>query len=66
MGPISQVIAALRSDDQEVRAYATHYLDEVALTRAGHWHPPVIECSERCPMGDPRTKELFNKILQGV
>jgi hypothetical protein len=61
---ISEVIAALRSDDSDTRAYAAHYLDEVARTRAGHWHPDFIECSERCPIGDPRTRETFSKILQ--
>ena len=61
---MTMVIAALRSEDPETRAFAEHYLDEVARTRAGHWHPDDIECSERCPVGDPRTREAFNKILQ--
>jgi hypothetical protein len=61
---ISEVIAALRSDDADTRAYAANYLDEIALTRAGHWHPDAVECSERCPMGDPRTRETFKRILQ--
>jgi len=60
----SQVIAALRSEDPETRAFAEHYLDEVSKTRAGHWHPDTIGCSERCPIGDPRTRETFTKILQ--
>ena len=65
-GVITQIIAALRSEDPDVRAYAAHYLDEVARTRAGHWHPDAVECSERCPMGDERTRESFNKILLEV
>jgi hypothetical protein len=61
---ITQVIAALRSEDPETRAFAEHYLDEVARTRAGHWHPDTVECDEICPIGDPRTRETFTKVLQ--
>jgi hypothetical protein len=60
---ISEVIAALRSDDPDTRAYAASYLDEVAQTRAGHWHPPVVLCTAKCPMGDPRTREAFAEML---
>jgi hypothetical protein len=38
-------------------------LSEVERTRAGHWHPDHIECSERCPMGDPSTRDLFRKMI---
>jgi hypothetical protein len=38
-------------------------LSEAERTRAGHWHPDHIECSERCPMGDPRTADLFRKMI---
>jgi hypothetical protein len=61
---ITQVITALRSEDPETRAFAEHYLNEVARTRAGHWHPDTIECGERCPIGDARTRETFTKMLQ--
>ena len=60
---ISEVIEALRSEDPETRAFAAQYLDEAAQTRAGHWHPPVVLCTARCPMGDPRTRETFTNML---
>jgi hypothetical protein len=41
----------------------TEVLAEAERTRAGHWHPDHIECSVRCPMGDPRTAMLFRATL---
>ena len=42
----------------------TEILAEAERTRAGHWHPGGDEqCSERCPMGDPRTAALFRRTL---
>jgi hypothetical protein len=37
---------------------------EVALTMAGHWHPGGdAACNTSCPMGDPRTREAFRRVL---
>jgi hypothetical protein len=37
---------------------------EVERTRAGHWHLGGDEqCSVRCPMGDPLTRDVFRKVI---
>jgi hypothetical protein len=37
---------------------------EVHRTRRGHWHPPAVPCTRRCPVGDPRTALVFDRQLQ--
>jgi hypothetical protein len=37
---------------------------EVHRTPRGHWHPPDVPCTWRCPMGDPRTALAFDRQLQ--
>ena len=37
---------------------------EVHRTRRGHWHPPAVPCTPRCPIGDPRTAPAFGRQLQ--
>ena len=37
---------------------------DVHRTRRGHWHPPAVPCTRRCPMGDPRTALAFDHQLQ--
>ena len=37
---------------------------EVHRTRRGHWHPPDVPCTRRCPIGDPRTAVAFDRQLQ--
>ena len=36
---------------------------ETEVTRRGHWHPLEIPCSERCPMGDPLTRDVFRREI---
>jgi hypothetical protein len=37
---------------------------EFELTMAGHWHPGGDDaCDTRCPMGDPRSRWAFRKVL---
>lgn len=36
---------------------------EAERTRRGHWHPDSVECSERCPMGDPLTRDVFRREI---
>jgi hypothetical protein len=36
---------------------------EISRTRAGHWHPDHVECSVKCPMGDPLTRDLFRRTI---
>ena len=43
--------------------YLANLARETELTRAGHWHPEAIECSVRCPIGDPRTAALFRREI---
>jgi hypothetical protein len=37
---------------------------EIHRTRRGHWHPPAVPCTRRCPMGDPRTALVSGRQLQ--
>ena len=41
----------------------TDMMWEAERTRRGHWHPDTVECSERCPMGDPRTRDVFRREI---
>lgn len=43
--------------------YHADYDTEVARTRAGHWHPDTVACTTSCPMGDPRSAQLFHDML---
>ena len=49
--------------DADALAFLDQYAAEVRKTLAGHWHPDTVECSERCPMGDPRTRYRFRLEL---
>ncbi len=35
-------------------------------TRQGHWHPSHVACTNRCPVGDPRTRTAFLNMLRSV
>ena len=37
---------------------------EVHRTRRGHWHPPAVPCTPRCPTGDRRTALAPGRQLQ--
>ena len=37
---------------------------EVHRTRRGHWQPPAVPCTRRCPMGDPRAALASGRHLQ--
>jgi len=37
---------------------------DVHRTRRGHWHPPDVPCTRRCPMAGPRTAPAFDRQLQ--
>ena len=37
---------------------------EVHRTRRGHWHPPDVPCTRRCPIGDPRTALASGRQLR--
>jgi hypothetical protein len=38
-------------------------IEEINRTGAGHWHPDHVECSIKCPMGDPLTRDLFRAAI---
>jgi hypothetical protein len=54
---------AIAQAGPEAAEHVAHLVTETARTMAGHWHPDTVECTERCPMGDPRTRDLFRATL---
>jgi hypothetical protein len=49
--------------DDDALAFLDAYTAGVRATLDGHWHPPIVECDDGCPMGDPRTAARFRQEL---